>query len=109
MTATLAFNPATAITSFTDADAHTRIYNPLTGGTFYALVVDGTVAATITYQTDLYSCPFSVGTDVDLHLTFEGCGFRTLTSNYFQTSDSPVYANTYPRHALLNIGLREVL
>ena len=103
------FSPTTAITTFTDPDAQTRRYTSLSAG-HYALFIDSSSsAATVTYQTDVFSCPATVALSTDDFGIYESCGLQTLKSEYFLPGNANHYSNTYPRHALLNIGLREVI
>ena len=67
---------STPITTYTDS-GNTRTYN-LTKGN-YTFKFSGTTAATITYQSDPYTCPQFININGDVNNIFEPCHLITYT------------------------------
>lgn len=84
----------TPITTYTDSGT-TRTYTLVKG--YYAFKFGGTTAATITYQSDPYTCPQFINLVVDVNTIFEPCHLITYTDTAPFSGSSPNWINTFPR------------
>ena len=87
------------ITSYTDSGT-TRTYT-LTKG-YYAIKFEGSAAATISYQSDSYTCPALINFFNDVNRILEPC-------HLVEKEEITSLAANRPRFDLLSVGKREVI